>query len=297
MLEAVSSLRCIPVAAAVRGLKTTCETLVYTIGEFSRITGLSVKTLRFYHEQGLLTPSSIDEQSGYRYYAPSKIDVAAVITRLRSLDLSLAEIAELLRSFDDDGDVLELLERQRSVIGQKLRQYRGIARSLDEFIAKQKEERMFAQTASQSISQKTLEPLLIAAIRVQGRYSECGPAFGRIARHFGRYLAGPPFLLHYDTEYHETDANFDACFPIRQRKQVEGIDVRELPRALCVALVHRGPYEEMGRSYAKVFDYLNEKGYEVEMPTREVYLKGPGMIFKGNPKRYLTEIQIPIRGA
>ncbi len=100
---------------------------MYTIGEFSRITGLSVKTLRFYHEQGLLVPSSIDEQTGYRYYAPAKIEVAAVITRLRKLDLSLAEIAELLRS-DDDGDVLGLLERQRSVIEQKLRQYLCIAR-------------------------------------------------------------------------------------------------------------------------------------------------------------------------
>ena len=274
---------------------TIFEGDVYTIGEFSRITGLSIKTLRFYHEQGLLVPSSIDEQTGYRYYAPAKIEVATVITRLRQLDLSLAEIADLLRSFDDDGDVLELLERQRSVIGQKLRQYRGIARSLDQLIAKQKEERMFAQTASQTIEEKTVEPLLIAAIRVQGRYCDCGPAFGRIARHFGRYLAGPPFLLHYDCEYHETDANFDACFPVRQRKEVDEIEVRELSGGRCVSLVHRGPYEEMGRSYAKVFDYLNEKGYEIEMPTREVYLKGPGMIFKGNPKRYLTEIQVLLK--
>jgi DNA-binding transcriptional MerR regulator/effector-binding domain-containing protein len=268
---------------------------VYSIGEFSRITGLSIKTLRFYHEQGLLEPTSIDDQSGYRYYAPSKVEVAEVITRLRALDVSLADIAELLRTYDDDADMLALLEQQKTVIGHKLQQYRGIDRSLNQLISKLKEERMFAQTASHSIEVKQLDPLLIAAIRIHGRYSDCGTAFGRIARHFGRYLAGPPFLLHYDTEYHETDANFDACFPIRQRKHVEGIEIRDLPGGRCVSLVHKGPYDEMGRSYAKAFDYLNEHGYEVEMPTREVYLKGPGMIFKGNPKRYLTEIQIPIR--
>jgi DNA-binding transcriptional MerR regulator len=268
---------------------------VYTIGEFSRITGLSVKTLRFYHEQGLLAPSTVDEQTGYRYYAPAKIEVAEVITRLRALDLSLAEIAELLSTIDDDGDVLELLERKRTVIEQKLRQYRGIARSLDQLITRQREERMFAKTASLTIEEKTLGPQLIAAIRTQGRYSDCGKMFGRIARHFGRYLSGPPFLLHHDTEYHENDANFEACFPIRQRKEVDGIEVRELPGGPCVALVHKGPYEDLGRSYAKVFDYLKEKGYEVEMPTREVYLKGPGMIFKGNPNRYLTEIQVVVK--
>ncbi len=73
---------------------------------------------------------------------------------------------------------------------------------------------------------------------------------------------------------------------------MEGIEVRDLPGGHCVALVHKGPYDEMGRSYAKVFDYIKEHGHQVEMPTREVYLKGPGMIFKGNPKRYLTEIQV-----
>jgi DNA-binding transcriptional MerR regulator/effector-binding domain-containing protein len=268
---------------------------VYTIGEFSRITGLSVKTLRFYHEQGLLEPSSIDEQSGYRYYAPAKIEIAQVITRLRALDISLAEIADILRRLEDDGDVLEVLERQRTVIEQKLRHYRGIARSLDQLIDKQKEERMFANTASYTIEEKSLGPMLIAAIRMHGRYSECGKAFGRIARHFGRHINGPAFLLHYDDEYRENDANFEACFPVRQRKDVDGIDVRELPRGTCISLVHKGPYDDLGRSYAKVFDYLNEKGYEVEMPTREVYLKGPGMIFKGNPKRYLTEIQFPLK--
>jgi effector-binding domain-containing protein len=154
---------------------------------------------------------------------------------------------------------------------------------------------MFAQTASFAIEEKSLAPLLIAAIRMRGRYSDCGKAFARIGRNFGRHISGPPFLLHYDTEYRENDADFEACFPIRQRKDVEGIEVRELPGGMCVSLVHKGPYDELGRSYAKIFDYLDEKSYEVEMPTREVYLKCPGMIFKGNPKRYLTEIQIPLK--
>jgi DNA-binding transcriptional MerR regulator/effector-binding domain-containing protein len=269
------------------------RTLVYTIGEFSRITGLSVKTLRFYHEQGLLEPSSVDEQSGYRYYAPAKIEIARIITGLRALDLPLAEIAGLLRL--DDGDVLAVLQRQRTVIEEKLRKYRGIARSLDQLIATQKEERMFARSASYTIEEKPLAPMLIAAIRVRGHYDECGKAFGRIGRNFGRYLNGPPLILHYDAEYRENDADFEACFPIRQRKDVEGIEVRELPGGMCVSLIHKGPYDELGRSYAKVFDYLDQKNYHVEMPTREIYLKCPGMIFKGNPKKYLTEIQIPVK--
>ena len=73
-------------------------------------------------------------------------------------------------------------------------------------------------------------------------------------------------------------------------------DKWELPGGRCVSLLHRGPYDELGRSYQRVFEYLEGKGLKPALPTREVYLKGPGMIFRGNPKRYLTEILLPIGG-
>jgi hypothetical protein len=55
---------------------------MFTIGEFSKITGLSVKTLRFYHEEGLLVPTAIDDQSGYRYYDGSLAEIARTIAFL-----------------------------------------------------------------------------------------------------------------------------------------------------------------------------------------------------------------------
>jgi effector-binding domain-containing protein len=62
-----------------------------------------------------------------------------------------------------------------------------------------------------------------------------------------------------------------------------------------MTLLHKGPYEQLGHSYAVILEHVKRSGFEVEIPTREVYLKGPGMIFKGNPRNYLTEIQIPIK--
>jgi effector-binding domain-containing protein len=59
--------------------------------------------------------------------------------------------------------------------------------------------------------------------------------------------------------------------------------------------MHRGPYEELSRSYARALKYAKERGYEIQLPTREIYHKGPGMLFRGNPKRYLTEIQMLVR--
>jgi effector-binding domain-containing protein len=103
--------------------------------------------------------------------------------------------------------------------------------------------------------------------------------------------------LHYDTEYKEGDADFEACMPVKQSRPVDGVSVRELPACRCVCLIHKGPYDTLGPSYAKVLKYVKDKGYSILSPTREVYLKGPGMIFRGNPKKYLTEIQIPVESS
>jgi effector-binding domain-containing protein len=100
--------------------------------------------------------------------------------------------------------------------------------------------------------------------------------------------------LYFDGEYKEQDADFEPCIPVRKGKDVEGISIRELKGGRCVSLIHKGPYERLRDSYKKVFGYINEKGYRTKVPTREVYRKGPGLIFKGNPNNYLTEIQVLI---
>src|SRR3974377_953688 len=94
---------------------------VFSIGEFSKITGLTVKTLRFYHEQGLLVPSCIDEETGYRYYAPARVGAARAITFLRGLDFSVGEIREILAQAEEGNDLLEVMERQRTLIDLKIR--------------------------------------------------------------------------------------------------------------------------------------------------------------------------------
>jgi DNA-binding transcriptional MerR regulator/effector-binding domain-containing protein len=267
---------------------------VFSIGEFSRITGLTVKALRFYHEKGVLTPACVDGQTGYRYYGERQVEKARIIAQLRSLEFSLEHIGDMLASADDEGDLLDHLERQKAVIEEKVRQYRRIGSSLDHIIRREREARMVTQNAPFDVEEKTLDTLLIAGVRLKGRYGECGKGFAKIGWALGRYVSGKCFLLHYDTEYREEDADFEACMPVRKGKPVEGISVRELPGGRCVALIHRGPYEDLGRSYAKILAYLKEKGYQTLSPTREVYLKGPGMIFRGNPKNYLTEIQMLI---
>lgn len=270
---------------------------MYSIGEFSKITGLSVKTLRFYHQTGLLCPHFIDPQSGYRYYHPRQIAPARAIAWLRRMEFPLEEIQALLRPGADDLALLEAMEKQRDTLASRIAAYRRIVRQLRQFIQDEREALTMAERQS-DVEEKELSPITIAGIRMRGRYSDCGKAFGRLCRRFGRAAGGKPMLLHYDADYHEENADFEACLPLRRPADAEeDVSVRTLPGGRCITLLHHGPYEQLGQSYARILAYVQQHGYQVLMPTREVYLKGPGMIFRGNAKHYLTEIQMLVASA
>src|SRR3954469_8771637 len=85
-----------------------------TIGDFSRASHLSVKTLHHYHEAGLLEPSEVDPDNGYRYYSEAQIPVAQVIRRLRALQMPVAEVKSVLAAPDSDARnrlIVEHLDR------------------------------------------------------------------------------------------------------------------------------------------------------------------------------------------
>ncbi len=71
--------------------------ILVPIGDFSRMTHLSVKALRFYHDQGLLEPARIDPATDYRFYDPRQVPVAQVIRRFRDLDMPLDQVKAVLR--------------------------------------------------------------------------------------------------------------------------------------------------------------------------------------------------------
>ncbi|HEY2881109.1 MAG TPA: MerR family transcriptional regulator [Pirellulales bacterium] len=283
------------------------KTNLFTIGEFSKITGLTVKTLRFYHEEGLLAPSAIDDLTGYRFYDAGKIETARMIAELRALEFSLPEITEIVNQCREESDLLEILARHKLQLAAKAQHYRQIEARLDQIIRQQREARAIMNQNVFAVEEKIIETIVIAAVRMKGRYRDCGQGFSQIGRRLGRFINGPCFLLHYNDEYREDDADFEACFPLiaaadgnlasagNKAEDVNQISIRELPGGKCVALKHQGPYDQLEPAYQIILTYAKEKQYEIALPTREVYLKGPGMIFRGNPKKYLTEIQLMVK--
>jgi DNA-binding transcriptional MerR regulator/DNA gyrase inhibitor GyrI len=266
---------------------------MFSIGQFSRITGLTVKTIRLYHEKKLLIPKWVDETTGYRYYDDRNIERARAISYMRELMIPLAEIQDILDRFAEDADILDFLEKHREAIHLKMEQLNKAALSLDDIIQKEKEAKKMIEESSYLVEEKAVEEVRVAGLRWKGRYGDVGKVFSKLGKLAGRNIRGKPMNLYYDAEYKENDADIETCYPVAENIKKSGdLILHTLPGGKCVSLIHKGPYENLNRSYAKIMEYIQNKKYETVLPIRELYLKGPGMIFRGNPKNYLTKIEI-----
>ena len=265
---------------------------MYQIGEFSRLTELPVKTLRYYHEEGLLVPARVDGENGYRLYDDENLSRARVIRRLRELEFSLVDIRKILDFEADEFSFLDQLKKRKKELQDELHRLSEISKSIDQIILFESKVKQEMSQSEFKIEEKTIDDLLVCSVRMKGKYSDCGKVFPKLGRKFGRYVNGAPMLLHHDTEYREDDADFEVCMPIAKGKSSGEIEVRSLAGGRCICLLHKGPYETLSRSYERIMNYVKENQYSVTTPTREVYVKGPGIIFKGNPENYVTEIQM-----
>jgi DNA-binding transcriptional MerR regulator/DNA gyrase inhibitor GyrI len=260
-----------------------------TIGDFSTATRLSVKALRIYHEDGLLVPEKIDPVTGYRFYGDASFRKATAISLLRDLGFSLKDMKGILESCADDADLVSFFEKRLKMVEGEIAEKRRIRNSISFFIETQKEETM---GENMKITEMELPTLTILGIRYRGRYDECGVKFGTLYKGAGRYVTGVPFCLYHSVDHDEGNADIEACVAVRKAVTVEGAVCHVLPGGKGVSIVYRGPYEGIGEAYKALFEYLNDKGLQAKIPSREFYLKGPGMILPRSPKKYVTEIQV-----
>jgi len=269
----------------------------YRIGDFSQVTRLTVKTLHYYHEIGLLEPIRV-EASGYRWYDDASARRAQVIQVLKNLEFSLDEIREILAQARDDDDLIGVAQRRLAEVERRLTRDRAVRDQLVLLLNTHRGEEPM-KTNEESVSWTTLDPTRVASVRFTGRYDQIGTHYAKLFKLYARFVAGPPMALYHDAEFRESDAAIEACLPLRDNAPVaakEGAEVKILTAQKVAQLVHRGPYDELGASYKKVFEFLAAAGARATVPSREVYVKGPGLILPRSPKRYVTLIQVPVEG-
>lgn len=242
-----------------------------SIGDFARMTFLSVKQLRHYHELGLLEPTSIDPDTGYRHYSVDQVPGAQVIRRFRDLGMGLDELRVVLTAPD-------VASRNAAIVAHLTRM-----------------EAELAHTQATVVSLRNLLAAGPGAIPVDYRARPAIPvlaiiespigedvtmwreaAFAALHREADRQdltIAGPDGAL-YPTELLESGAGAVTAFlPVTRRAQAaRRFQSVELPAGEYAIAVHTGPLEDLDQTFAALGTAVAERALGVDGPIQENYL-------------------------
>lgn len=274
-----------------RGRRETDEVArLLTIGDFSRVTHLSVKALRHYDEIGLLEPAQVDSSSGYRRYATAQIPVAQVIRRFRDLDMPLEEIRAVLHAPDADARDRALVTHLRRMEA-TLRQTRASVASL----------RALLDGAPHPPAVECVSVPATRAVGIRDRVDWdatelwLGEAFDELHRAITADVRAGPDAALYDPGYFEThEGEVVAFVPVAHDVPAGGrVDVVDIPAARLAVTVHRGAFSDLDQAYGAVGAFVAERMLSAPGPIRERYLVTERDTT--DPTLLATEVGWPIR--
>ncbi len=266
------------------------------IGEFSRASWLSIKALRAYHEAGLLVPAEVDPRTGYRSYSVAQLTDAAIIRRLRQLDVPLDAVKHVLDARDpavtrkvlaEHGAVLE----ERLVATQQAIDELTIALeapALHTPVHRRPEPARTVLTYAGTVSEAQWEPFLAQARTVLGEAAATSGAV--VDGCFGGCY--PPLA---DDDEQDVVAFVQIAAPplLSSSARAAGVALGELPATEVAVLAHRGSYDDLEQAYRHLGAWVGANAEPGELPVRELYLVGPAET--ADPDEFRTEICWPIR--
>jgi DNA-binding transcriptional MerR regulator len=251
--------------------QTDGMTVRLSIGDFSRMTYLSVKSLRRYHDMGLLEPADVDQESGYRYYEADQVPIGQVIRRFRDLGMPLDQVKEVLQAPDAVSRnelIVVHLQRMESELEQTQQTVSSLRALLESPRAPiSVEYRSVGATPAVAIS----EP--VATGDIETWWSEAFDELHRLLGSSTAVRAGPDGAL-YPTEFFEEELGEVVAFvPVTDTPALSGrARLVEIPGAELGITVHRGAFSELDQTYGALGTFVAEREIGVLGPIREHYV-------------------------
>jgi DNA-binding transcriptional MerR regulator len=241
------------------------------IGDFSKVTYLSVKALRRYHDMGLLVPASVDQGSGYRYYSAAQAAIGQVIRRFRDLGMPLERVKEILDAPDADS--------RNEVIVAHLHQMEKSLAQTHETVASLRTLLEQPRKGPVSVEYRSVAASAALAITVPvsmgGIGSWWGAAFSELQHTLGSSGAlrnGPNGALYHGEIFEDGLGDVVAFIPVVGETMSGPVRLVETPAAEFAVTVHQGALSKLDQAYAMLGAFVAEREIGVQGPIRENYL-------------------------
>ena len=267
----------------------TSDTL-YKIGMFAAMNHITVKTLRFYEEQGLLMPALIHPETGYRYYTLSQMAVLHQITALKLAGFTLEEITHINSGADEKAVLLKKKSELLAKISDLTRQIAVV----DGYLSKRKTG-LSAPVLIKNIPETTVAFMQIR-LESYDRLFDRMPEMGALMEKAGCECALPEYCFtnYLEPGYKDGDIPVEICESVVEAKKETGeLRFKTLPEIRAACVFHKGSYRTFSESYEVVLRYIEENGYEIAGEIRESYIDG--IWNKDDESQWLSEIQVPVK--
>lgn len=266
---------------------------MYQIGEFSKITGLTTQTLRYYDREKILSPSYRNEENGYRYYNAENIKTAQFISLLKKFNFSIMEMKDVLTNMKTQEDFHDFIMEKIALTEKAIQKQQASIADMKTYLALSPLENKEVKNMCYKINLTTLNSQFAASIRFQGKYCEIGDYFAELFTRAGDKVNGVPFTCYYNLEYTET-ADIEVCIPVLFPISGPNIQTRTFEAVTAISVKHVGAYENLGMVYQALFDHAHRYNLKYFAPIIEFYDKTKGYTLKGNPDKYETRIYLPV---
>jgi effector-binding domain-containing protein len=273
---------------------------MFKIGDFSRLSRVSVRALRLYDQMELLKPVHVDPCTGYRYYSAEQLSCLNQIVAFKDLGFSLEQIIELLNDKIPSVQIRGMLRLKQAEVHQLIEGEQTRLRRIEARLQQIEQ----SDASIYNVVLKQAEAQRVAAIRdVLPMCSDIKHLHAELAdelRHQHVDIVGFPQTLWHDAEYRLDHVDAEVIVPVNQlfpeRGRVKSYILPEVKQMACV--IHQGSHHTLVQAFNALLQWIETNNYQVAGSNREIYLqpKITDADFMRNLDRLIVEIQFPVCG-
>lgn len=269
-----------------------------TIGEFSRLTQVSTKALRYYDDIDLFKPARVDKFTQYRYYDVAQLPRLYRILALKALGLSLEQISNMLMETLSPEEMRGMLRLKQAELNEQMSE---VSQRLSYVESKIRQLEGGSTMGNYDVILKDVPEIKVALARgISPEMQTMGYVITNLFRDVRDFVdshnikpISEPMTLYFDEEYKEEQIQVGAAFPIDADVEPKGdITITTLPAFTMASVIHAGALSRLSNAYDALLKWIDANNYQIVGSNREIALQYDP---QGNPEDYVTELQFPVR--
>ena len=276
---------------------------IFTSGEFAEICGITKRTLRHYHNKGLIEPEYVDKDNNYKYYTARQAPYIVVVKALKEFGFSLSDIKGMFKRFEGNfNGLLKIFKEKKKCIAKEIERLNRIKNQINPFISffEWVNSEEYKTQDLKKIRVKKIDKRCVVYVFREGEinfieYTKGRNELEKIVEDNNLVALEPTMSTIYHTtkDYDRKCAKYDIMKVLKNYDTKKGLlnnHIKEIPSSYYASIIHKGPHENLSLSVNKLIEWIKDHNYVITFYLTLIF--HVGRILPDD--QLITEIQIPI---